>query len=714
MQKGNFTLPGESGYEKLTLELAERWGADVIRDSDGTRLSDEILQAGYGIYSTICPIREHNAWIRQNPASRQQTFLCTQPKVAEGDRLSLRVMEDFFDQQFEVNDGPEAMRYWQVYDRTSGVEVQSDRWVWDAKGQTVQIEATPWHQYTVSFLAWRIWEEISMYNHVTNSWAKEHLMQLNPYFPEAQAYLEGWLKAWCKAHPATTVVRFTSLYYNFAWIWGSSQRNRHLFSDWASYDFTVCPAALDAFEKEYGYALQAEDFVRQGKYNATHRVPGSQKRDWMAFIGGFVRKASRALVDIVHEAGKQAYVFYDDSWVGLEPYNGHFKEFDFDGLIKCVFSGFEVRLCSGVPVKTHEIRFHPYLFPVGLGGAPTFAPGGHPGRDALEYWVNVRRALLRVPIERAGLGGYLHLVQEYPDFVEAVDTIMEEFRAIGGLHGQGAPHSVKPTLGILTAWGDLRRWTLSGHFHETYRHVLIHLLESLAGSAFEVKFLSFEDITKGIPEGLGVIMNAGNAGEAWSGGTLWNDDQVVDTLTQWVHGGGIFLGVGEPSAAAGHHTRLRMAHVLGVDIDHGEYDCHGKWTFDVSDPNGLIPDGVEFTERAGIRLTDGTAAVLAKAGEVPAVTLHAFGKGQGIYLSDFAFSDAYTRLLQNLLLFCAYGKTQQDGITENMHTECAVYPAAGQVAFVNRSTEPQKAACTWQGKRYEMALEPYAMGIMPL
>ena len=34
---GGFTLPGESGQEKLTLELAKKWGADVIRDSDGTQ-----------------------------------------------------------------------------------------------------------------------------------------------------------------------------------------------------------------------------------------------------------------------------------------------------------------------------------------------------------------------------------------------------------------------------------------------------------------------------------------------------------------------------------------------------------------------------------------------------------------------------------------------------------------------------------------------------
>ena len=55
--KGGFTLPGEAGYEKLTLELAKKWGADVIRDSDGTELSPEITEAGYGIYSTICIIR---------------------------------------------------------------------------------------------------------------------------------------------------------------------------------------------------------------------------------------------------------------------------------------------------------------------------------------------------------------------------------------------------------------------------------------------------------------------------------------------------------------------------------------------------------------------------------------------------------------------------------------------------------------------------------
>ena len=72
-KKGGFTLPGESGYEQLTLDMAKKWGADVIRDSDGTVLSDDIVNAGYDIYSTICIIRDHNVWAKDNLDKLQQT-----------------------------------------------------------------------------------------------------------------------------------------------------------------------------------------------------------------------------------------------------------------------------------------------------------------------------------------------------------------------------------------------------------------------------------------------------------------------------------------------------------------------------------------------------------------------------------------------------------------------------------------------------------------
>jgi len=714
MMKGHFTLPGEAGYEALTFSLAERWGADIIRDSDGTSLSSEILASGYDICSTICPVREHNEWIRAHESARQQTFLCTAPRTATGERLTIRLMDGFFQEQFQVNATPDAFRNWQVYDRTTETEVSREKWAYDPEAGEVSAETVPWHEYTVSFLAWRVWEEISMYNHITNHWDKEKLLQLNPYDGEARAFLQGWMARWCAEHPHTRVVRFTSLFYNFAWIWGADKRNRSLFADWASYDFTVCSAALHDFAEEYGYALCAEDFVRQGKYNATHRVPSAKMLDWMAFISRFVRCAARELIDIVHASGKLAYVFCDDNWLGLEPHNGHFGEFGFDGLIKCVFSGYEARLCAEVPAKTHEIRFHPYLFPVGLGGAPTFSPGGMPGEDARAYWVSVRRALLRKRIERCGLGGYLHLAEGYPDFISAMDGILKEFRAIANLHGGGAPYTLKPRVAVLHAWGRLRTWTLSGHLHETGEHTLIHVLESLSGLPFEVDFLSFEDVRCGVPGGIDVLICAGAAGDAWSGGVRWRDARLMESLTAWVHGGGVFFGLGEPSAFEGGHRFLRMAHVLGVDIDRGVYACHGKWAFEVSVAPGFVTECAAILSRDDVRRTDGTARVLAAREGVPAITAHAFGSGMGLYCAGHVYGPGSGRLLQNLILFAAGGGLSPEGVSDNPLVECGVYPGAGKVAFVNNSASVQSAGCWFNGMEYRVEMEPFALRIVEM
>ena len=709
---GNFTLPGEAGHEQLTLDLAKRWGADVIRDSDGTKLSHEILSANYGIYSTICIVREHNEWISKHADDRQQTFLSTPAVTATSTEIKIPVLESFFDQQFALNDSADAMRYWQVYDRTTNTPLANTDWSYDCAAGEVTIHCTAWHQYSVSFLVWRIWEEISMYNHVTNSWSKEHLMQLNPYSDVARKYLRDWLIAWCKENTDTTVVRFTSLFYNFAWIWGSDSRNRHLFADWASYDFTVSVQALDDFTKAYGYSLTAEDFVRQGKYNATHRVPSKHKLDWMDFIGNFVREASKELIDIVHDAGKLAYVFYDDSWLGLEPYNGHFKEFGFDGLIKCIFSGYEVRLCADVDVPVHEVRFHPYLFPVGLGNAPTFSEGGDPGRDARNYWLNSRRALLRKKIDRCGLGGYLSLTQDFPDFIHAIDEILAEFRMIGELHDQDTPFMLKPRVGILTAWGKLRTWTLSGHFHETDSHVLIHLLESLSGLPFEVSFIDFNDLDSNL-ENLDVIINAGDAGDAWSGGIRWENPNVTEKLTAWVHGGGTFIGVGEPSALDGSNRFLRMAHVLGMDIDYGEYACHGKWQFSVAESN-LVPDGLDLHNRSNVRLIDSATQVFAANEETPTLTSHQFGQGMGIYCTGFKHNTVSSRFLQNLILYGMNGHTSEDTVTDNPLVECTVFANSRKIIFSNNSESAQSAKTSFQDQDYHADLKAYEMLVFDL
>ena len=699
--KGDFTLPGEAGYEQLTLKLAETWGADVIRDSDGTKLSDEIVKAGYGIYSTICIIRQHNAFAAAHPDSQQQTFLCSDPVTAQGDTLTVHPLDGFFDEQFQLNDSPEALRYWQVYDRTSDTEVPRDKWCY--QDGAVVIRTEPWHEYTVSFLCWRIWEEINMYNHTTNNWTSEHLRQLDPRHPLAWEYLQKWLENWCVHNPDTTVVRFTSLFYNFVWIFGSDMRRRTRFTDWGSYDFTVSPAALDAFKAQYGYALTAEDFVNQGKLQVTHMPPTKAKLDYMDFIQAFVAEKAKVLVDIVHRYGKKAYVFYDDSWVGMEPYGKRFASIGFDGLIKCIFSGFECRLCAGVDVPTHEIRLHPYLFPVGLGGLPTFSEGGHPEKDALLYWRNARRALLRQCVDRIGLGGYLHLTEGYPAFVDTITRIAEEFRRIKALQSHGAPSSLPVRVAVLHTWGALRSWTLSGHFHETYMHPLIHINEALSGLPVEVRFVSFQDVENGALSDADVVINAGRAMDAWSGGDAWKSQTLIEKLTAFVHAGGMFLGVGEPSAVPGFHTYFRMAHVLGVDLDTGARVCHGRWQSETDAEGFRVPEGLAC--KPHLYLTDGKARVLAQKDGVPQMTVHAFGKGLGVYMSDFSYSPENARALLDLLLFGAH-VARAPYLPEDARAEAAYYPSDRVLVVVNNADETVETRVTLPEGDMAVTLQP--------
>ncbi len=675
--RGSFTIPGEAGYENLSLSLAEKWGADVIRDCDGTKLSPRLSEAGMDVYSTICIIREHNEFASANPQFQQQTFLESERVVSTSQIVTIPLLSQYFAKQFEINE--EYLPYWQVFDRTTGAEVFTPSWQYDAITKTVTIEGCmPFHQYSVNFLAFRIWEEINMYNHVTNDWESEPLRQLDPRYPEVQSYLRSYLVRWCEEHPETDVVRFTSLFYNFVWIWGSDERNRNLFTDWASYDFTVSPLALDQFEAQYGYRLASEDFISNGNRNPSHVAWNTRMMDYLWFTNAFVCSFAKELVDIVHSYGKKAYVFYDDSWVGMEPQSDAFQTIGFDGIIKCVFSGFEVRLCNAVPGGlTHELRLHPYLFPVGLGGAPTFKEGGNPALDAQKYWVQVRRAMLRAPIDRIGLGGYLHLTEGFPDFVETIADIADQFRAIKELHTCSDVYTEPLKIGILTSWGKLRTWTCGGHYHEYPDLDLINILESLSGLPYTIEFFSFNEVAKETLASLDIIINAGFEGSSWSGGEHWDNDEVVTLLTQWVWEGGTFIGVNAPSS---FNRSFKMEHILGVDYDDGRRLCHGQWKYEVQDT--LFPK-VSVRPKEGIYLIDGSTKVLQEKDGMPVLTERTFGKGRGIYLSGYRYSPENTHALRSIL---------EQGLvsiplytTYNPYVDCAYFPGAKTLVLVNGS-----------------------------
>ncbi len=717
--KGLFTLPGEAGYEELTLELAKRWGADAIRDSDGTKLSKEITQSDFEIYSTLCLVRADNEWAKANMDKLQQNYLVSFPVIAEDKSVEIDILKGYFKQQFVINDKDDPKKYWQVFDRTTGDEVSEDKWEYNAETNMVKLQnIIPWHKYTVNFLVHRIWEEISMYNHITNDWGdREHLMAIDPIYPESQEHMLAFLDKWLEEHPDTDVVRFTSMFYNFTWIWGDNEDFRYIYSDWGSYNFTVNPMSLTFFEKKKGYAMKSEDFIKGGEYNSTHNVPSDRYRDWMDFINEFVVEFGRKCVDLVHKHGKKAYVFYDDHWIGLEPQGERFEEFNFDGLIKCVFNAFEARLCANSKVDVHELRLHPYLFPTGLTGEPTFKEGGNPKLDAQRFWVKIRRALIRKSVDRIGLGGYLHLTEDFPDFVDYMEELTREFRIINSLHEKDQPYSAPCKVGILTAWGKLRAWSTSGHYHEHPENELNNILESLAGLPIDVEFISFDEIIKkGIPSDIDVIINAGRKDSAWSGGENWGNTELVEVLTEWTAKGNAFIGVGEPSVYQKDGQYFAMNYVMGVDREVGKTICKNKYEHILKKDN-FVTECVENIDLgdgySGVyALSSNTQVILDKKGSVQMAT-NCFKDGRGVYFNGYKFSAENTKLLHKTILWAANKEKEYYMWTcTNPETECAYFPNSGKLIVINNSSDKQVTKIvTGSGKDISVEIEGFSFNL---
>ena len=90
---GRVTIPTDLDVVPQTLEIMKRWGADAIRDCDGTDFPAELRNQDAKIYSTYYTTRKDNAWAKANPEEVQQCYIMTGFHTATGDALEIPLMQ---------------------------------------------------------------------------------------------------------------------------------------------------------------------------------------------------------------------------------------------------------------------------------------------------------------------------------------------------------------------------------------------------------------------------------------------------------------------------------------------------------------------------------------------------------------------------------------------------------------------------------------------
>lgn len=692
MKKGRVTIPTNLDVVPQTLEILDEWGADAIRDCDGTEFPKELKDTGSKIYATYYTTRKDNEWAKAHPEEIQQMYIMTSFHTATEEKLEIHLMDHLYPDMLTVNTRDDIYRWWEVIDRTTGEPVSTELWSYDEETGNVVIRAAKlFHEYTVSFLAYIMWDPVHMYNAVVNDWKDvEPQITFDVRQPKTKAYSLERLRRFLDTHGYVDVVRFTTFFHQFTLIFDEFAREKYV--DWFGYSASVSPYILEQFEKEVGYPFRPEYIIDQGYMNNTYRIPSKEFKDFQAFQRREVAKLAKEMVDIVHEYGKEAMMFMGDHWIGMEPFMDEFASIGLDAVVGSVGNGATLRLFSDIKnVKYTEGRFLPYFFP------DTFHEGGDPVKEAKVNWVTARRAILRSPIQRIGYGGYLKLALEFPDFVQYIKEVCEEFRTLYDNIQGTTPYCVK-RVAVLNCWGRMRSWGNHMVHHAIYykqNYSYFGIIEALSGAPFDVSFISFDDIKadKDFLKKFDVVINVGDADTAQSGGENWIDETIITAVREFVYNGGGFIGVGEPAAHQWQGRFIQLDDVLGVEEEHGFNLNTDKYNWEEHRNHFILKDAegeVDFGEgKKNIYALPETEILIQKDQEVQ-MAVKTFGKGRGVYISGLPYSFKNSRVLYRAVLWSASAEEELHcWYSTNYNVEVHAYVKNGKYCVVNNTYEPQ-------------------------
>ena len=706
---GRVTIPTDVDVVPETLELLKRWGADAIRDCDGTDYPEALKGVDAKVYSTYYTTRKDNAWAKANPDEVQQCYIMTGFYTAQEETLRIPLMAGISRELLAVNTRDDRKRWWEVMDRTAGTPVDPEEWFYEEESGCVVLQSPrAWHEYTVSFLAYLIWDPVHMYNAVVNDWSDfEHQITFDVRQPKTREHTMKRLRRFVEEHPYVDVIRYTTFFHQFTLIFDELKREKYV--DWYGYSASVSPYILEQFEKEVGYRFRPEFIIDQGYYNNQYREPSREYKDFMAFQRREVAKLVREMVDLTHELGKEAMMFLGDHWIGTEPFMEEFSTTGIDAVVGSVGNGSTLRLIADIPgVPYTEGRFLPYFFP------DTFKPGGDPVKEAKENWVTARRAILRKPIDRIGYGGYLKLACQFPDFIEYVESVCKEFRELYD-NIRGTEAFCQKRVAVVNCWGRMRSWGCHMVHHALYQkqnYSYAGVIEALSGAPFDVKFLSFDEIRENpqVLKEIDVLINVGDADTAHTGGMVWEDAAVSSAIREFLYRGGGLIGVGEPSGHPYQGRFLQLASALGVEKETGFTLGYDKYNWEEHPDHFILEDckdPVDFGEgKKSIYALEGTQVLVQREKEVQ-MAVNTYGNGRCVYISGLPYSFVNSRILYRAILWSSHSEEQlHQWFSSNYNVDVHAYVKNGTFCVVNNTYVPQSTVVyKGDGESFALNLE---------
>ncbi len=706
-KRGRVTIPTDMDVVKETIEIMDVWGADAIRDCDGTEFPQELKNTGAKIYATYYATRKDNAWAKANPDEIQQMYIMTSFHTAVEEKLEIHLMDHLYPDMLAVNTRDDIKRWWEVMDRTTGEPVPVSDWSYDEEKKEVTIKTVPFHDYTVSFLAYIMWDPVHMYNAVTNDWKDvEHQITFDVRQPKTHEYTLKRLRKFIEDHPYVNVLRFTTFFHQFTLVFDELAREKYV--DWYGYSASVSPYILKQFEEEVGYPFRAEYIIDQGYYNNQYRVPSKEFQDFQAFQRREVAKIVKEMTEITHECGKKAMMFLGDHWIGTEPFMEEFKTLGIDAVVGSVGNGSTLRLISDIEgVKYTEGRLLPYFFP------DVFNENGDPVKEAKYNWVTARRAILRKPIDRIGYGGYLKLALQFPEFLDYVEQVCNEFRTLYANVKGTTPYCVKK-VAVLNCWGKMRAWGCHMVHHALYQkqnYSYAGIIESLSGAPFDVVFINFQDIldNPAILDDIDVIINVGDADTAHTGGEWWENPKIIEAIRGFVYNGGGIIGVGEPSGHQYQGHFFQLANVFGVEEETGFTLGYDKYNWDEHE-HFILEDSeeVDFGEGKKNIYALPSATILVQKEKEVQMAVNEFGKGRAVYISGLPYSFENSRVLYRAVLWSTHSEDELNRwFSTNYNVDVHAYPKNNKYCVVNNTDEPQQTTIyRGDGSSFELALEP--------